>query len=60
MNNELDNLKNQYLEAARLCLWYQASKFSFHQGKASKELEIRYRDLSHRFYREFLEKKGSA
>lgn len=52
--NDDDQLKSQYLEAIRLHLWYAGSKFSFFQGKASKELAERYRALFHKLYEEFL------
>ena len=39
-------IKSQYLEAVRLYLWYRGSRFSVHQGKASRELAERYRRLA--------------
>ena len=41
------DIRGQYQEAVRLHLWYRGSRFSFHQGKASKELAARYRTLAH-------------
>ncbi len=35
-----------YHEAVRLFLWYSGSKYSFHQGKANKDLAKVYHDVA--------------
>lgn len=47
-------IKEQSMEALRLHFWYQGSKFSFFQGKTSKELSERYRALYHTIWGEYL------
>jgi hypothetical protein len=55
--SEVADLKDQYLEAVRMFLWYQGSPFSFHQGKASKDLADKYRRTANHLYIEYLKKK---
>lgn len=55
-----DQLKQQYGEAVRLHVWYRGSAFSFHQGKASKELADRYRKLSHDLLAEAAKQRRAA
>jgi len=52
MNNA--QLIEDYREAVRLYVWYSESKFSFFQGKDSKELADRYRNLAHDLYERWL------
>lgn len=56
MNAELEFLKKEYLEAARLYLWYQGSPFSFHQGKTNKVEAERYRYLANYYFAEYSKK----
>lgn len=61
VSSELENLKDQYLEAIRLHLWYKGSPFSYHQSKTSKELSGRYLRIAHEHYFEYLKtKQGRA
>lgn len=49
MSNKAD-IKDDYLEAVRLYIWYQNSEFSYFEGKSSKELSNRYRNLAHKIF----------
>lgn len=45
-----EELRQAYLSAIQLHLWYKGSKFSFHQGKASKEAAMWWRTEAHRLH----------
>lgn len=45
MNKE--KIKDDYLEAVRLYLWYNPSKFSFHSTQKSKEQASRWLKVAH-------------
>jgi hypothetical protein len=53
-------LTQDYREAVRTHLWYRGSRFSFHQGKTSKELADRYLRIAHEKLAEIGRKRRSA
>lgn len=58
--SEISALRSQQQEAVRLYLWYSASKFSYFQGKASKEQAWRYQKLAQDLWFEQLKQKARA
>lgn len=56
MSIELENLKKEYLEQARLYHWYHGSKFSFFQGKENKVEAERCRYMANYFFAEYQKK----
>jgi hypothetical protein len=53
-----ENLKMQYLEAVRLHVWYSDSPFSFHKGKASREMAMRQKNTFHELFDEYVKTCG--
>jgi len=57
MNNEVEELKQEYLDNVRLHIWYSDSPYSVHRGKASKELAARYIRLAHESFIKYCESR---
>lgn len=60
MSEAIEDLREQYLDAVKLHLWYSDSPFSFFKGKANKQFAAQYKKEAQDLFEEIARRKQTG